>query len=279
MTEYEDFLASRKNYLGASDAPAVMGVSPWSTPYQLWEDKLGLAPPKSDNFAMKRGRELEPLARDAYILETGHMVEPKMVIHPEIKYMMANFDGITDDHKYAVEIKCPGEKDHLTAKQGIVPEKYMPQLQHQLAVIGVNELHYFSYRDGDTALITVGRDEGYIKRLIVEERKFWNCVENLSAPPLTDRDYDTRNDIAWMKAAISWEEAQTELEAAKIKENTFRDILIELAGNKNSIGQGVRVQRVVRKGAIDYKAVPQLKDVDLEKYRKDTMESWRIAKC
>lgn len=276
---YEEFVASRKNYLGASDAPAVMGVSPWTTQYQLWEDKLGLAPPKEDNYHMKRGRELEPVARDAYMMETGHVVEPKMVIHPEIKYMMANFDGISEDHKIAVEIKCPGEKDHLLAKEGMVPEKYMPQLQHQLAVIGVNQLHYFSYRDGDTALIEVGRDESYIKKLLVEERKFWKCVETLTPPPLSDRDYDQRNDLAWAQAAASWAEANAELERAKEKEKICRDTLVTLAGNKNTIGQGVRVQRVVRKGSIDYKSVPELKDVDLEKYRKETVESWRLASC
>lgn len=276
---YEEFVASRKNYLGASDAPSVMGVSPWTTQYQLWEDKLGLSAPKEDNYHMKRGRELEPVARDAYMMETGHVVEPKMVIHPDIPYMMANFDGISEDHKIAVEIKCPGEKDHLLAKEGMVPEKYMPQLQHQLAVIGVNQLHYFSYRDGDTVLIEVGRDESYIKKLIVEERKFWKCVENLTPPPLSERDCDQRNDLAWAQAAASWAEANAELAQAKEKERICRDTLVTLAGNKNTIGQGVRVQRVLRKGSIDYKSVPELKDVDLEKYRKETVECWRLASC
>ena len=36
-----EWLENRKNHIGASDAPVVMGVSPWDTPYKLWENKLG----------------------------------------------------------------------------------------------------------------------------------------------------------------------------------------------------------------------------------------------
>ena len=279
MTDYAEFVASRKNYLGASDAPIIMGVSPWRTPYQLWEDKLGLAPDQKDNYAMKRGRELEPVAREAYSVYTGNMVEPKQVFHKDISYMMANMDGITDDHSAAVEIKCPGKTDHNLAKDGIVPEKYRPQLQHQLAVIGLNELHYFSYLDGDIALVEVGRDEGYIKRLLLEEKKFWSCVQNLTPPSMTDRDYTERTDSSWANAAAEWALVQKQLEDLKVREKQYRDTLIQLSEDKNSIGHGVRIQKIVRKGTVDYKSVPQLEGVDLEKYRKEPVESWRIVSC
>lgn len=277
--DYQEFVRSRKNYLGASDAPIIMGVSPWRTPYQLWEDKLGLCPDQEDNYAMKRGRELEPVAREAYSVYTGNIVEPKQVFHKDIPYMMANMDGINEDHSAAVEIKCPGEKDHLLAKDGIVPEKYRPQLQHQLAVIGINELHYFSYLDGDIALVEVGRDEGFIKRLIMEEKKFWSCVQNLTPPTLTDRDYHERTDSAWATAASEWALIHKKLEALKAEEKQYREMLIQLSENQNSKGHGIKIQRIVRKGTVDYKAVPELEGVDLEKYRKEPVESWRIVSC
>jgi len=276
---YTEFVKARKHYLGASDAPIIMGVSPWRTPYQLWEDKLGLAEDQKDNYAMKRGRELEPLARDAYTMYTGNIVEPKQVFHPKIKYMMANLDGITDDHSVAVEIKCPGEEDHKLAKEGLVPEKYIPQLQHQLAVIGINQLHYFSYRDGDIALVEVGRDEGYIKNLCLEERKFWTCVENLTPPTLTDKDFEERTDSAWATASADWAKVQAELEELKEREKQYREALIHLANNHNVKGNGVKLQRIVRKGTVDYKAIPALKEVDLEQYRKEPVESWRLSSC
>jgi len=274
-----EWLEMRKKYIMASDAPAILGLSPWKSVYQVWEDKLGLSLPVEDNWAMKRGRDLEPIAREAYVLETGNMVVPMVLFHDEISYMGASLDGVSDDKTVAVEIKCPGEKDHLLALQGIVPEKYMPQLQHQLAVLAINEIHYFSYKDGETALITVPRDEVFIKRLLAENKKFWKCVENLTPPPLSERDYKKRSDLEWAKAVSSWKDSKLDLEAAKTRESIYRESLIGMADRTNSIGSGVRVQRVLRMGSVDYKSVPELKDVDLEKYRKESIESWRITQC
>ncbi len=50
-----EWLELRKNKIGASDAPIIMKVSPWKTPYRLWEEKLGLTECVS-NQAMKRTR-------------------------------------------------------------------------------------------------------------------------------------------------------------------------------------------------------------------------------
>ena len=276
--DYAQFVQARKHFLGASDAAAVMGVSPWMTQYQLWEDKLDLAPPKEDNYYMQRGRDLEPIARDAYIAFTGNHVEPRQIFHPSIRYMMANMDGISDDNTIAVEIKCPGEKDHNLAKDGLVPEKYFPQLQHQLAVSGIDEMHYFSYRDGDTALVIVKRDEAYIKKLIVEERKFWECVENLTPPPLSDRDYDFRVDDEWQDCASSWLEANEALECAKKNESAIRDRLIALSNSKNSMGGGIRLQSITRKGSVDYGKIAEIYNVDVEPFRKKDIVSWKLVR-
>lgn len=277
--EYIDFVNARKKYVGASDCPIIMRKSPWKTPFQLWEDKLGLSKPEPDTYYMKRGRDLEPLARDAYIMHTGNYVVPKQVFHPHILYMMANMDGITEDHSVAVEIKCPGEMDHLVAKQGNVPEKYMPQLQHQLAVIGIDQIDYFSYRDGDFVLIEVQRDESFIKQIYEEERKFWDCVENLVPPEMEGKDFNERNDEEWKEISQLYLEVNEELKGLLQREKEIKEKVIEVSEGKNVIGNGIRLQKLLRKGNIDYAKIPELENVDLEKYRKPTTQMWRISPC
>jgi len=61
-----EWLEMRKNYLGASDAPIVMKVSPWSTPFQLWRKKLGLVEDEPENDNIRYGKAMEPIARKAY---------------------------------------------------------------------------------------------------------------------------------------------------------------------------------------------------------------------
>ena len=60
----------RRKYRNASETPAVLGVSPWQTPYQLWQLKLGLVE-QEVTPAMRHGSDMEPAARAAYERQTG----------------------------------------------------------------------------------------------------------------------------------------------------------------------------------------------------------------
>ena len=53
----DDWLEHRKKSIGGSDASAVAGLNPWTSPYSVWADKLGLLPPKEENEAMRLGCE------------------------------------------------------------------------------------------------------------------------------------------------------------------------------------------------------------------------------
>ena len=55
----------RRRCRNASETPAVLGVSPWLTPYQLWQQKMGLSE-VAVTPAMQHGTDLEPAARAAY---------------------------------------------------------------------------------------------------------------------------------------------------------------------------------------------------------------------
>ncbi len=273
----QEWLDLRKNHIGASDAPVILGQSPWKTAFQLWEEKLGLREVPQMNAAMKRGHELEPIARQAYNDYTGNCAEPEVVFHPEHKWMMASLDGLSLDRSVIVEIKCPGQADHDLAAEGKIPVKYYAQLQHQLATIGLNLLHYFSYKDGEFHLVEVEADEGFIRGLYKKEMDFWKKMQDFEPPALQERDFVQKEDQGWCALAQQWEAANKALAEMKLKEKQCRDALIQAAGNRNCLGAGVKVQKVVRKGTVDYKAVPELEGVDLEKYRKSPVESWRIT--
>jgi len=57
----------------------------------------------------------------------------------------------------------------------------------------------------------------------------------------------------------------------------LRNDLIEMAQGSNCRGGGIKLSKVVSKGTIDYKAIPELAGVDLEKYRKKPTECWKIT--
>jgi putative phage-type endonuclease len=177
----DEWLSWRRGGIGASDAPVIMGLSPWQKEGELLLLKTGQKAERLANDAMQRGKRLEPVARLAYVNQTGIVVEPMCVQSNEHAWMRASLDGLSADGQHVVEIKCPGEKDHSLAAAGNVPGKYYPQLQHILAVTGLAEIFYWSFRFGYTVLLKVDRDESFIAELIEKEVAFWTRVAATSA--------------------------------------------------------------------------------------------------
>jgi putative phage-type endonuclease len=266
----------RKNKIGASDAPIIMEVSPWKTPYQLWLEKLDLSQQKSPSFAMSRGIELEKQARKEFYKMCGIDVEPDCMLHKEHPWMCASFDGY-NPLGYIVEIKCPGKTDHESAMCGVIPDKYYPQLQHQLAVSGFEMVYYFSYDGKDGVILECRRDDEYINLMIKKEREFYQCMTQLRAPELTDKDYNYRDDDEWYRAVIDYKEACKKIDWWTQQKEESRDLLIGMSGNQNSIGGGIRLQKIVKKGFIEYSRIPELQNIELDTYRKPCTEYWKIT--
>jgi putative phage-type endonuclease len=263
----------RKNKIGASDAPVIMKKSPWKTPYQLWQEKLCLSESCKTTVAMERGNELEPIARQALEQLLGMPLESKIKLHNQRSWMMASLDAISPDERTVAEIKCPGKDDHLIALSGQVPEKYYPQLQHQMEVCLVERVYYFSYGGEQNALLTVCRDEEYIKHLLKEEEKFFECMQNFEAPEMLDKDFIYQGSARWAHLA----ERLKEIKKVRIEEETIKKELIELANGQNSMGGGIRLSKCIRKGSVDFSQIEELKNIDLNLYRKKTTEYWRIT--
>lgn len=267
----------RRDHIGASDAPVIMGVSPFKTPHRLWEEKLGLVSSDVSNPGIEYGKKMEEPARRAYEKFTGNLVAPAVVFHPDRDYMMASLDGLTFDKKIAVEIKNVCAEDHEKAKKGIIPEKYFPQVQHQLAVLEISVLHYFSFRQGDFALVEIERDDNYIRHLYFSEEEFWKCVQNFSEPCFSERDYVKLNNSEWVSMVEDWKSTTEQLKALEAKEKEYRKALIDMAGDKNATGSGIKLTRCIRKGSVDYSKIKELEGVDLDQYRKDPVITWRIS--
>lgn len=273
----QEWLEMRKTKVGASDCPIILGMSPWKTPYQLWEEKLGLKELPSMSPAMRRGHDLEEEARRKYEQYTGNIVMPEVVLHKDLKWMMASLDGISMSKDCIVEIKCPGKKDHDLAAQGKIPDKYYPQLQHQLEVSGLSHMHYFSYNEQDFHMVEVEKDESFVADMLVKEKEFYKNMVDFIPPTLSDKDYIAKIDDEWKINAKIWLEKKKILDIAKKEEDEYRKKLIEISGNQNCTGGGIKLRNFPRKGSVDYAKIEELKNVDLEKYRKPPINVWRIS--
>lgn len=270
-----EWLDMRRSKVGASDAPAIMGVG-YCTQYTLWQRKLGVIPDILPSKAMERGTRLEPEARNSFIDLCGY-VEPIVLQSRKYDWMVASLDGMSPCGTFAVEIKCPGEKDHSTAVAGIVPEKYYPQLQHQLYVSGLDMIYYYSYDGQDGVLLEVERDEAYIESLLGSEAFFYDCLASFSPPPLCEKDYEAQNSSDWMKAVLEYRTGKDLEDAGKAKKDSAKARMLELCKGRNAHGAGLKLTAYQKKGRVNYGAIPELQGVDLETYRGEPTQEYRIT--
>ena len=272
----DEWLQMRKSKIGASDASAILGISPWKSALKLWEEKLSMTTQTFKSSSMQRGIDLEPMARELFTAKTGIEINADVRFSNKYEWMMASLDGIDVKNSHIVEIKCPNSKDHSIAVSGKIPDHYYPQLQHQMAVCEVDEMFYFSFDGFDGVIVKVKRDDEYIENLIQKEQEFYECMINRTPPKSSEINYQERHDDEWMKYASKWKSLNESIKQLDKEEKIVREKLIELSGESSSRGQGISLCRVERKGTIDYSAIPQLKNVDLEKYRKPSSLQWRI---
>ena len=142
----EEWLKERKKHIGASEAAAIMGLTPnWFTAEDVAHDKLDPeVTSQCDNEVLRRGHVLEPLIKKFYSLSTDKEVfNAPMYVHDQHEWMSATPDGwiMNSDEEYLLECKTAFSflkhewiDDSYGEARDIVPLKYWVQVQHQMAV-------------------------------------------------------------------------------------------------------------------------------------------------
>lgn len=276
IQDTDDWHALKAVKIGASESGVIMGHSRFQTPFQLWEKRVTQTSTPS-NWAMEEGKRLEPIARMR--LEEKHKLslEAPVYQHERIPYMIASLDAYNAKEGLLIEIKC-GSKAFALAHDGIIPDYYMPQCQHQMEVLGLDRMIYHCFDGNEGISIDVYRDTSYINRLLDAEREFWECLENFTPPKLLDRDFAQMTSTEWKDAAKDLIEVQEQLRKLQDEEKNLRDDLIRQADNRNCQGAGIKLTKVISKGHVQYNQIPELKEIDLDKFRKEPSTTYRLTK-
>lgn len=269
----ESWKEARKMRVTATDSSCVLGINPYKSAYGLWRQKMDLDPPEEETERMRRGTMMEPYARDWFIKETGIHCEPAVLFKD---FMMASLDGFSRDQKLVVEIKC-GSKSFAQAEAGEISPMYICQMQHQMECANVNQSLFVAFNGEVGIIIPVDRDQEFINQMIEREREFYQCLLTFTPPTLTTKDYQMRSDPTWNNLAENYRKAYQDLKSAELLEESLRKELISLAGQQSTMGNGIKLSKVVKRGAINYSSIPQLIGLNLDEYRKEPSEYFRIS--
>jgi predicted phage-related endonuclease len=226
---------------------------------------------------MERGKRLEPEARTQFIERHGIPMTPEVVESTEFDFLGASLDGISQLGNSLLEIKCGGAKLHDMAAKGEIPEYYRDQMQHQLLVTGAERCFYYSYDGTNGICIEVLPDPEYKEKFMPKAREFWKCVALNEPPALQNADYkDMSDDILWKGTAERYRTISETIKKMEETKEIYRKELLSLCGDQSCMGSGIKVMKTVVRGRVDYDAVPELKGLDLDKYRKASSTTWKI---
>jgi len=196
--DHEEWLAIRKQYIGGSDAGAVIGMNPWRSAYTLWAEKTGKLPGFEGNVATKVGSFLEEFVAQMFEEETGKKVRRKnrVLVNDEYPFACANLDRVLVGEKAFLEIKTTTSFPIMRQCRGAeFPEAYYAQVVHYLAVTGLEKAYLAVLINcREFKVFELERDEDEIAALMEAEKAFWTHVTE-DTPPATDGSDSTADTI------------------------------------------------------------------------------------
>jgi putative phage-type endonuclease len=182
-------MIERRNSIGASECAAACGLSPWKTPFQLWQEKTTGAIPEKDTAPMEWGRRLEAVV----LLKYRENLDPTLgvleapcptIVSKAYPFMSCTPDGLLPDR--VVEVKTAsfatsGEWGEDGSAE--VPMQYLLQTVHQMVVTGRRRADIPVLFSGNSyRCYSVAYDEELAALLIERERDFWAHVQDGTPP-------------------------------------------------------------------------------------------------
>jgi len=204
-TSRQDWLTQRRKGIGGSDASCIVGMNPWRTSDDLWEEKVGLreAPDISNEEAVKYGNDAEGSLRQLFKLDFPeyrvHYRKNELLRNKRLPWMQASLDGEltdTEGRKGVLEIKTTSILQSMQREKwhDRVPDNYFVQIMHYLLVTGyeyaILKAQLKTDWQGDIRLTTrhyTFERQAHIddlKALLRAEIRFWSHVESKTRPPL-----------------------------------------------------------------------------------------------
>jgi len=179
--------AYRLQHFNASDAPAMLGVSPYKTRSQLLHELHTGLTPEVDQATQRRfddGHAAEAAARPLAEQIIGEDLFPVVGSDGELS---ASFDGLTIDDRIVWEHKLMNVDLAYSLADGVIPDQYHPQLEQQLLVSGAEKVLFMGTSLDRTAMEHVWyySNPALRQRLINGWKQFAEDLANYKVPAVT----------------------------------------------------------------------------------------------
>jgi len=237
-----EFHAERRRMIGGSDAPAVVGLSPFKGAYQVWAEKVGkVEPDELEGEHLELGLVIEPYMAGKYARQTGLAVigardlpRGGLCMHKTWPWMGCHLDAEIHGDPRGVgvfQIKSTGFDDEEW--QHGAPDHVVIQTQHEMecrgaswGVIGV----LFGAPLLHTRFIELDKQKELIEVVMDAEANLWRMVETGEEPPA--RGIDLKALKRMYPNVLNTEEVDLPAEAEQWDADYARGAALEADGRR-----------------------------------------------
>jgi predicted phage-related endonuclease len=254
----DEAILDRRDGIGGSDANVILSGNS-DRIRRLWLEKRGEveAADLSTNLSVMLGSWTEPFNRQWYEQLSGAAVSDigRSFSCARYEWRRCTVDGRVGDTIWEAK------HTNAFARPDEVLERYMPQLQHNMAVTGYQQaVLSVIFGNHKFEIFEVAADWLYQIELVDAEQRFWDCVLSGEEPvaveppppprPIGTREVSLEANNAWASAAFDWlkhrDAAKTHAAAcASIKSLVEDDVA-------RAFGHGIEAKRS-KSGAITIK--------------------------
>ena len=250
-------LQSRRTGVGGSDANIILSGDPAKI-IRLWEQKRGVAADEdlTGNLAVCLGNWTEPFNRQWYETLSGERVTRagETLTCPNHPWRRCTLDGFVEAGGAIWEAKHTSA--FMTSEQLL--DRYMPQLQHNMAVAGVSRaVLSVIFGNHKYEMIEVASDWLYQLELLEAEQSFWSCVASGKRPiavdpppppkPIGTREVSFAGNNLWASAAADWLQHRVAAKSHAAASGLIKSLIEEDV--TRAFGHGVEAKRS-KSGAI-----------------------------
>ena len=191
--------AQRKLGLGATDCAAVMGLSPYRTPYELWLIKTGRQEEDTilseDRLRLRHAHE-QTIANEYEVQRNVKLRRVNQTVyHKRLPFMLCNLDRVVTGQRKIIECKTSTawlRQDWGVTGSDEAPIPYILQVQHQLACTGYEDADIAALIDiDDYRIFPQPRNDKVIAKIEEACERFWNdhVLADVAPPATTRGDY------------------------------------------------------------------------------------------
>jgi len=199
----QDFTQDRTKYIGGSDIGAILGLSKFRTPLEVWMEKTGKEVRQLDSLPLRFGSFAEEFVASEYARATGFELlhDESIYIHPTHPMMSAPVDrfvlgnGLNKPPTRLLECKTAnpfarGEWGEPGTDQ--VPMSYLCQCIWYMAITGIEQCDLaVLFGNSDFRIYEIARDLELEALVIKKALHFWNeyVLKDIAPPAQTEGDY------------------------------------------------------------------------------------------